>query len=117
MKRNTFPLFKTKMPGVKRGFRLEDPVERKEYFQAKAGAEIALLRAYVAQHTFVGFLLGKKNSGKGTYSKLFMEAVGASNVAHVSVGDIVFFGKFSGIQAGDKFMVLKEEDILGVIES
>ena len=89
MKRNTFPLFKTKMPGVKRGFRLEDPVERKEYFQAKAGAEIALLRAYVAQHTFVGFLLGKKNAGKGTYSKLFMEAVGPEHVAHVSVGDIV----------------------------
>ena len=89
MKRNTFPLFKTKMPGVKRGFRLEDPVERKEYFQAKAGAEIALLRADVAQHTFVGFLLGKKNAGKGTYSKLFMEAVGPEHVAHVSVGDIV----------------------------
>lgn len=34
----------------------------------------------------------------------------------VAVGDIVFFGKFSGVQAGDKFMVLKEEDILGIVE-
>lgn len=35
---------------------------------------------------------------------------------HVQVGDTVFFGKFSGIPAGDKFMILKEEDILGIIE-
>lgn len=34
----------------------------------------------------------------------------------VQVGDVVFFGKFSGVQAGDKFMVLKEEDILGIVE-
>jgi adenylate kinase family enzyme len=33
--------------------------------------------------------MGKKNSGKGTYSKLFMEAVGKEHVGHVSVGDIV----------------------------
>jgi chaperonin GroES len=34
----------------------------------------------------------------------------------VKAGDIVFFGKFSGVAAGDKCMVLKEDDILGVIE-
>ena len=34
----------------------------------------------------------------------------------VTIGDTIFFGKFSGIQAGDKFMELKEEDILGIIE-
>ena len=34
----------------------------------------------------------------------------------VKVGDTVFFGKFSGTQAGDAHMVLKEEDILGIIE-
>jgi len=34
----------------------------------------------------------------------------------VAIGDTVFFGKFSGIQAGDKFMILKEDDILGIVE-
>lgn len=34
----------------------------------------------------------------------------------IAVGDTVFFGKFSGVQAGDKCMVLKEEDILGIVE-
>lgn len=34
----------------------------------------------------------------------------------VHVGDVVFFGKFSGVAAGDNFLVLKEEDVLGIIE-
>ncbi len=37
----------------------------------------------------MGILLGKKNSGKGTYIKLFMEAVGAEHIKHISIGDIV----------------------------
>lgn len=69
---------------------LEDPVERRKYFDLKAGAEIEKLRDYLQKgNTFVGFLLGPKNSGKGTYTKLFMEAVGVDHVAHISVGDIV----------------------------
>jgi adenylate kinase family enzyme len=40
------------------------------------------------KNTFVAYLLGKKNSGKGTYSKLFAEAVGV-DIGHVAVGDIV----------------------------
>ncbi|MBI3420706.1 MAG: nucleoside monophosphate kinase [Candidatus Sungbacteria bacterium] len=85
----SFPVFKTKIPGDTQTFLLEDPVERRKYFDHKAGAEIEKLREYLHTGTFVGFLLGKKNSGKGTYSKLFMEAVGKEHIAHISVGDIV----------------------------
>ena len=85
-----FPVFTTKIAGVSQAFNLSTPEGRKEYFTQKAGTEIEKLRAYLAGGgTFVVYLLGKKNSGKGTYSKLFMEAVGATNVGHVSVGDIV----------------------------
>ncbi|MDP3727732.1 MAG: nucleoside monophosphate kinase [bacterium] len=84
-----FPVFKTKTPGVSDSFRLEDPVDRRRYFIAKAGPEIEKLKEYLRENTFVAFLLGPKNSGKGTYTKLFMEAVGDEHVAHVSVGDIV----------------------------
>lgn len=84
-----FPVFRTKVEGVKEAFKLEDPVERKKYFEAKAGTEIEKLRDFLRTNTFVAFLLGPKNSGKGTYTKLFMEAVGAEHVAHISVGDIV----------------------------
>ena len=34
----------------------------------------------------------------------------------VKVGDKVFFGKYAGVKADDKFVVIKEEDILGIIE-
>ena len=89
MKGLHFPLFKTKLDGVSGPFKLEDPVERRKYFNLKAGSEIEKIREYLRTGTFVGFLLGKKNSGKGTYAKLFMEAIGGDRVAHLSVGDIV----------------------------
>jgi adenylate kinase family enzyme len=50
---------------------------------------LAKLREYLKANTFVGYLLGKKNSGKGTYSKLFMEALGQNCINHISIGDIV----------------------------
>ncbi len=34
----------------------------------------------------------------------------------VQIGDVIFFGKFSGTQAGPNYMVLKEDEILGIIE-
>lgn len=84
-----FPIFKTKVDGVTRRFELTDPAERKEYFIQKAGPEIEKIRQYLKEKTFVAYLLGKKNSGKGTYSKLFVEAIGSDRIGHVSVGDLV----------------------------
>ena len=82
-------LSKTKAVGVTKKFDLNDITSRKQYFNAKAGKEIKALQKYLkSKKRFVAFLMGKKNSGKGTYSKLFMEAVG-TNVAHLSIGDIV----------------------------
>ena len=84
-----FPVFKTKVAGAEQKFSLENPAERRKYFDLKVGPEIEKLREYLQKNSFVGFLLGPKNSGKGTYTKMFMEAVGAERVAHISVGDIV----------------------------
>lgn len=87
---NNFPIFKTQVSGLTDTFDINDIQGRQAYFQAKAGAEVEKIKSYLASgKTFVAFLLGKKNSGKGTYSKLFMEAVGAEHIAHVSVGDLV----------------------------
>jgi adenylate kinase family enzyme len=89
MKNLDFPIEKTKVASQKK-FDLNDPADRKKYFELKAGKEIKKIKAYLAKgNTFLGFLIGKKNSGKGTYSKLFMEAVGAEHVGHLSVGDLV----------------------------
>lgn len=89
MKNNQFPIFKTKIKGVSRSFDLSDPEERKKYFNLKAGPEIKKLKDYLKKNTFIAYLLGKKNSGKGTYSKLFMEIIGSEYVAHISIGDVV----------------------------
>lgn len=85
-----FPLFKTKDEGMDKKFDLSNPEERKEYFQLKAGDEIAKLKKFFDEgKTFVVYLLGKKNAGKGTYTKLLMEIFGKDKIGHISVGDIV----------------------------
>ena len=84
-----FPIFKTKIEGLDRKFNLIDPREQKEYFQLKAGKEIEKLRGYLKENSFIAYLLGKKNSGKGTYSKMFKEMVDPGQIDHFSIGDMV----------------------------
>jgi len=84
-----FPLFKTKSENQNRKFNLADPSERWEYFRLKAGPEIVKLKAYLEKNSFVAYLLGKKGSGKGTYSKLFIEIFGFEKATPISVGDLV----------------------------
>jgi len=89
MKKIQFPLFKTKRNNSSPKFNLLDPQEQKAYFQFKAGPEIEKLRRYLRKNTFIAYLLGKKNSGKGTYSKMFAEVVAPDKIEHFSVGDMI----------------------------
>jgi adenylate kinase family enzyme len=84
-----FPIFKTKIKGLTRKFNFNNPKDQKEYFQLKAGKVIEKLRAYLKENTFVAYLLGKKNSGKGTYSKLLAEIVEPERIEHFSIGDMI----------------------------
>ncbi len=84
-----FPVIKTKVPNITKKFDLNDPAGRKEYFEAKAGEDIAKLREYFKESTFIAYFLGKKNAGKGTYTKLMAEIFGADKIGHISVGDVV----------------------------
>jgi len=84
-----FPIFKTKIKGVTKKFDLKDPEQTREYFKLKAGKEIEKLREYLKENTFVAYFLGKKNSGKGTYSKMFAEVVFPEKIDHFSIGDMV----------------------------
>ncbi|XOB46204.1 MAG: nucleoside monophosphate kinase [Candidatus Nealsonbacteria bacterium] len=84
-----FPLFKTKIKGFEKKFNLINLRERKKYFKAKAGKEIEKLKEYLKENTFVAYLLGKKNSGKGTYSKMFAEIIGPEKIEHFSIGDMI----------------------------
>lgn len=35
----------------------------------------------------------------------------------VRAGDIVFFGKYAGTEAGDDYLIVREDEILGVVDS
>lgn len=35
---------------------------------------------------------------------------------HVKVNDKIYFGKYSGTEVGDDYLIMREEDILGIIE-
>ncbi len=84
-----FPIFKTKIRGITKKFNLSDPQEQKAYFALKAGKEIEKLREYLKKNSFIAYLLGKKNSGKGTYAKMFAEVVDPKRIEHFSIGDMV----------------------------
>ncbi len=84
-----FPIFKTEIPNIEKSFNLADPDERREYFDLKAGEEIKKLKEFLQKNTFIAYLLGKKNSGKGTYAKLFTEALNDEKIVHISIGDVV----------------------------
>ncbi len=83
-----FPIFKTKSDVYKK-FDLTDSKSRQEYFEYKAGAEVKKLRDYLKDKTFIVYLLGKKNSGKGVYSKMFKEIVVPDRIEHFSIGDMI----------------------------
>jgi adenylate kinase family enzyme len=83
------PIIKTKIEGLEEKFNLTDPKSRAEYFQAKVANDLETIKGFLENHQFTAYFLGKKNSGKGTYSKLLSEAVGSDKIVHVSVGDLV----------------------------
>ncbi len=82
-----FPIFKTKMGD--RQFDLTDATERRAYFEYKVGPEIKKLQEYLKKNTFIVYLLGKKSSGKGTYSKMFKEIIDKDKIEHLSIGDMI----------------------------
>ncbi|KKQ84261.1 MAG: hypothetical protein UT08_C0020G0010 [Candidatus Woesebacteria bacterium GW2011_GWB1_38_8] len=101
MKNLEFPIIGTRLqaPGAQvtggqakgsyKTFDISSPSGRKKYFEAKVGDEIKYISKYLENGSFIVYLLGKKNSGKGTYSKLVTEIFGEDKIAHVSVGDLV----------------------------
>jgi len=89
MKNLEFPIVGTKVKGVTKKFDINSPSGRKEYFELKTGGEIKAIKKYLSGSSFVAYLLGKKNSGKGTYTVMFSEIFGGDKVEHVSVGDLV----------------------------
>lgn len=110
-----FPIFKTKIEGLTKKLDLTNPKDQREYFQLKAGKEIEKLREYLKENTFIAYLLGKKNSGKGTYSKLFAEIVNPERIEHFSIGDMIrdFDKELANSQRRSNFIDFLEKNYRG----
>lgn len=89
MKGLEFPIVGTKVKGLKKLFDISSRGGRAEYFEAKVGVEIKAIKKYLETNTFMVYMVGKKNSGKGTYSKMMEEVFGSDKIVQVSVGDLV----------------------------
>lgn len=105
-----FPIFKTKSDDPTKKFDMTDFKSRQEYFEYKAGPEIKKLREYLKDNTFVVYLLGKKSSGKGTYSKMLAEVIDKDKIAHFSVGDMV--RSFDQVLSNEE----KKKDLIAFLE-
>lgn len=106
MKNLEFPIIGTKVKGLKEKFDINSPAGRKKYYQAKVGDEVAQIKKYLKKgNTFVCYMLGKKNSGKGTYTKIVAEIFGSDKIAHISVGDLI-----REIDDWDTYKKTKEHD-------
>ena len=44
------------------------------------------------------------------------DAAGKTMPMGVKIGDTIYFGKYAGTDAGDDYLIIKEDEILGVIE-
>jgi len=110
MKGLEFPIIGTKVKGLNKKFDLNSPNGRKKYFEAKCGDEIKLINKYLQKNTFVAYLIGKKNSGKGTYSQIFAEIFGDEKISLVSIGDVVrnVSGDWDNFKKSKKYQELKK---------
>lgn len=84
-----FPYFNSKELSSGKKYNLIDPAERLQYFHDKSGKKIEELKLYLDNNSFIGYLLAKKQAGKGVYSKMVEEILGPERFAHISVGDLV----------------------------
>ncbi|MCF7899927.1 co-chaperone GroES [Candidatus Babeliales bacterium] len=58
----------------------------------------------------------KGQTGKVLATGKKVDSSGQSADFQVKVGDVVFFGKYAGTDIDSKHVILKEDDVLGVIE-
>ncbi len=104
-----FPIIGTKTDGVTQDFDLADPEVRQTYFEAKVGSELDTIKDFLEKNQFIAYFIGKKNSGKGTYSKMLTETLKTDKIVHLSVGDLVreVSGNWAEYEKGPEYPKLK----------
>lgn len=110
MNKTDFPIIGAKTKGVTQAFDLTNPESVQAYFEAKTGKEIEIIKKALSKGNFIAYFVGKKNAGKGTYSKIFSNLIGKDKIVHLSVGDLVreVHGDWNNYIKGPKGKKLKE---------
>ena len=74
------------------------------------------------KNTAGGIIIPDAAKERAQTGKLLLLALGVIDTngkiipMNVKVGDKIYFGKYSGTEAGDDYLIIREEDILGIIE-
>jgi len=83
---------------------------------------VLVKRVEQEEKTAGGIILPKSAQEKAQIGEIV--AVGAGRVSQdgtvtplaVKAGERIFFGKYSGTEAGKEYIILREDEILGVVE-
>lgn len=79
-------------------------------------------RLETEEKTKGGLYIPEASKEKGQTGKVLATGTGKVNDAgimvefHVKVGDIVFFGKYAGTDIDDTHLILREDEVLGIVE-
>jgi adenylate kinase family enzyme len=84
-----YPIFNSKILMDGNEYDLVNTADRLRYFHAKLGTKIDDVKEFIEHNSFIGYLLAKKQAGKGTYAKMIQEILGEERFVHISVGDVV----------------------------
>jgi len=74
------------------------------------------------EKTSGGILIPDAAKEKATTGKVLAVGPGRMNQEgkvmpmHVKKGDTVFFGKYSGTEAGENLLILREDEVLAIVE-
>lgn len=71
-------------------------------------------RLQTEERTAGGLYIPEGAKEKGQTGKVI--ATGTKQDFIVKVGDVVYFGKYAGTDIDEKHIILKEEDVLGIVE-
>ena len=87
------------------------------------GDRVLVKRNPVEEKTASGIIIpdaAKEKAQTGTVIKVGTgrkDASGSVITLSVKEGDTVYFGKYAGTEAGQDFLIIKEDELLGVIET
>ena len=86
------------------------------------GANVLVKRLEDQEKTAGGIIIPDSAKEKTQTGKVLATGTGHRDMQgnviplQVQVGDTVYYGRYSGTQAGDDHLIIKEDEILGVIK-